>query len=135
MSPPRHSSETPPDPKPGDDPADAVRVLTEQHGGMRYGLKRRFCNNDDKAPNLVQERMLQAFQNWIVFQGGNLPRSSARQTRGMGLGVAFALPPGVMTDRCCGALDSLDDAQHMCSGMDGTPMHDGWCNQLLSVLP
>jgi hypothetical protein len=53
----------------------------------------------------------------------------------MGRGVAFALPPGVMTDRCWGVFDSLDVAQHMCSGMGGTQMHDDWFNQLLSVLP
>jgi len=57
------------DPPPGSDPSDAVQKLMQAHGGMLYGLGRRFCGNEDEAADLVQETMLEAFRSWPTFRG------------------------------------------------------------------
>jgi RNA polymerase sigma-70 factor (ECF subfamily) len=41
----------------------------QQHGGMLFGLGRRFCGNEDEAADLVQETMLEAFKSWPTFRG------------------------------------------------------------------
>ncbi len=57
------------DPAPGSDPSEAVQRLMRAHGGMLYGLGRRFCGNEDEAADLVQETMLEAFRSWPTFRG------------------------------------------------------------------
>jgi RNA polymerase sigma-70 factor, ECF subfamily len=57
------------DPLPGSNPSDAVQQLMQQHGGMLFGLGRRFCGNEDEAADLVQETMLEAYKSWPSFRG------------------------------------------------------------------
>ncbi|MCP4758417.1 MAG: sigma-70 family RNA polymerase sigma factor [Planctomycetes bacterium] len=57
------------DPIPGSDPSDAIQYLMQAHGGMLFGLGRRFCGNEDEAADLVQETMLEAFRSWPTFRG------------------------------------------------------------------
>ncbi len=54
---------------PGSDPSQAVQYLMQAHGGMLFGLGRRFCGNEDEAADLVQETMLEAFRSWPTFRG------------------------------------------------------------------
>ena len=53
----------------GSTPSNAVQQLMQQHGGMLFGLCRRFCSNEDEAADLVQETMLEAYKSWPSFRG------------------------------------------------------------------
>ena len=69
----------------------------QAHGGMLYGLGRRFCGNEDEAADLVQEAMDR--------------------------GVDFEMPAGVLTDRYQAVFASLDLTQGLCHaiGPDDLP--------------
>ncbi len=93
------------DPEPGSDASEAVQLLMQAHGGMLYGLGRRFCGNEDDAADLVQETMLEAFRSWHTFRGD------------------FEIPAGVLTDRYQAVFASLDLTQDLCHaiGPDDLP--------------
>ena len=50
------------DPLAGSTPSNAVQQLMQQHGGMLFGLCRRFCGNEDETADLAQETMMEAFK-------------------------------------------------------------------------
>jgi DNA-directed RNA polymerase specialized sigma24 family protein len=58
------------DPQPGSNASTAIHQLMRQRGGMIFGLRQKFCGNDDDATNPVQETMLEAFKSWPLFRGG-----------------------------------------------------------------
>ena len=49
------------DPLAGSTPSNAVQLM-QQHGGMLFGLGRRFCGNEDETADLAQETMMEAFK-------------------------------------------------------------------------
>ncbi len=68
-----NSDQTMSEPAPGSDPSKAVQQLMAAHGGMLFGLGRRFCGSEDEAADLVQETMLEAFRSWPSFRGDAKP--------------------------------------------------------------
>jgi RNA polymerase sigma-70 factor (ECF subfamily) len=51
------------------DPAAAVSLLLEEHGGKIYALGLRLCGGEADAQDLVQETFLSAFRHWQGFEG------------------------------------------------------------------
>lgn len=79
------------------------------HGGMLYGLGRRFCGSEDEAADLVQETMLEAFRSWPSFRGNAkattwlyriAARACQRMHRKKGPGSAELPGDDVLLDRC-----------------------------------
>jgi len=57
------------EPAAGETRESAIPRLVELHGGQLYALGLRFCGDEQKAQDLVQETFLLAFRKWAQFQG------------------------------------------------------------------